>query len=259
MKNLKLFLVAGLLTVSAPAFAQFANTGNNSGSKRSSSSASASVTEKTYSRIELSYNPTNVTFDFDDEDLEMTGISLGYVKGFSISKNYPIYVEAGLRLTYAWNKEDGGDFYDGYYEGEYYTVNDEWENKTTYLGLTIPVNIAYRFSIPNSQVTVSPFIGVTFKGNIIGETKYEETLTVALPDYNVSESESNDSKTNWFDDEDDEKEPGWGAKRFQIGWNIGANVSYNQFNVGFSYGSDFSELAKKTKTNNWAISVGYNF
>lgn len=238
MKNLKLFLVAGLLTVSAPAFAQFANTGNNSGNKRSSSSASAAVTEKTYSRIELSYNPISWDIDGDDDDTDdLTGISFGYVKGFSISKSMPLYVETGLRLTYAWWSDD----------------EDGTEYKDTYMGLTIPVNLTYRFAIPNSKVLISPFVGLTLKGNIIGKSE---------ADYEDGE----DSEINWFDDKwekgdeyDEDKDYGYGAKRFQIGWNIGANVSFNQFNVGLSYGSDFSELWEDTKTSNWAISVGYNF
>lgn len=251
MKNLKLFLVAGLLTVSAPAFAQFANTGNNSGSKRSSSSASAAVTEKTYSRIELSYNPISITNDAGDDDFttDLKGISFGYVKGFSVSKKYPIYVEAGLRLTYAFNSQSFEDYYDDdYYEG----IGDI---KHSYLGLTIPVNVAYKFAIPNSEVSITPFVGVTLKGNILGKEKYEWSDEMEEAAKN-NDAELIDEK-DMFDKDDVGKDYQW--KRFQFGWNIGANVSYNQFNVGFSYGSDFSELCEDTKTSNWAISVGYNF
>lgn len=48
-------------------------------------------------------------------------------------------------------------------------------------------------------------------------------------------------------------------KRFQVGWQIGANVDFKSLSVGMHYGSDFSELAKKTKSSNWAITLGYSF
>ena len=260
MKNLKFILVAGLMAVSAPAFAQFANTGN-AGNNRSASSTSI---ENGYSRLELSYNPVKVSPDYDNaDDLDLTGISLGYVKGFSISKTVPLYVETGLRLTYAWWSEDDSDsgtssmYVDdyGYVDYNYYT---ERKDKLTYLGLTIPVNLAYRFAVPNSDVTVTPFVGVTLRGNIIGKNKVEASATVTAPDYGVSETKSDEEEYNMFDKEEaGGKDYQW--KRFQFGWNIGANVAFNKFSVGLSYGSDFSELYKKTKTSNWAVSVGYNF
>ena len=253
MKNLKFILVAGLMAVSAPAFAQFANTGN-AGNKRSSSSSAASV-ESGYSRIELSYNPVNVTFDTKGaDDVEMKGLSLGYVKGFNISKSTPLYVETGLRLNYAWHSDKKTE---GDEEDDYSYTN---ETKTTFVGLTLPINLAYRFALPNSEVTITPFVGVTIKGNLIANT--EQTYTETYD----GESESAKRETNWFDDEykegddyDEEKEYGYGAKRLQFGWNIGAGVNYKSYYLGFSYGSDLSELYKKAKTNNWAISVGYSF
>lgn len=260
MKNFKFLLVAGLLAVSAPAFAQFANTGN-AGNK---AGKTTTVDTNGYSRIEVSYNPVNVTYDYDGaDDLEMTGISFGYVKGFSISKSMPLYVEAGLRLTYAWNKEDESE---GNLSEDGYT--SKWESKTSFLGLTVPINLAYRFAIPNSEVTVTPFVGVTVKGNIIAKTETTSTHTSNEYEYNPgtyeleivgTESKTDKSETNWFDDKDKENEPGYEAKRLQFGWNIGAGINYKSYYLGFSYGSDFSELCKKVKTNNWAISVGYSF
>ena len=48
-------------------------------------------------------------------------------------------------------------------------------------------------------------------------------------------------------------------KLFQVGWQIGATVDYKSLSVGMHYGSDFSKLAKKTNSSNWAITLGYSF
>ena len=49
------------------------------------------------------------------------------------------------------------------------------------------------------------------------------------------------------------------AKRFQFGWQIGAGLSYNALYIGLSYNIDFTKVAKKTKTSNFAVTLGYNF
>ncbi len=260
MKNLKFLLVAGLMAVSAPAFAQFANTGNAGGSKRTGASSASTVTEKSYSRVELSYNPITLSPDKGD-DSDLTGLSFGYVKGFNIAKSMPLYVEAGVRLTYAWDTEEDSysDSWTEYINGQNVRINASATEKykDSYLGITVPINLAYRFAVPNSDITITPFIGVTLRGNILGKTSYEYEVTASAPDYGIYESESSDEDWNMFDKDDVGKDDQW--KRFQFGWNIGAGVNYKSYYLGFSYGSDFSELAKDLKTNNWAISLGYSF
>lgn len=49
------------------------------------------------------------------------------------------------------------------------------------------------------------------------------------------------------------------AKRIQVGWQIGAGLSYKALYFGLSYGLDFTDFAKRTKTSNFAVSLGYNF
>lgn len=255
MKNFKFLLVAGLMAVSAPAFAQFANTGN-AGNRGSNST----VDTDGYSRIELSYNPINVKWDDgdNDEDYGLTGISFGYIKGFSISKTLPLYVEAGLRLTYAFGTEDN-IYNEKYYDeetGKKITVEDKYSA----MRLSVPVNLAYRFSLPQSNVSITPFIGVVFNGNIIGKkTVKVDNLPNEIKDKEFIEDYLGLKEEVNFFDKDDVGNKDYQWKRFQFGWNIGANVAFNKFSVGLSYGSDFSELCEDTKTSNWAVSVGYNF
>ena len=49
-------------------------------------------------------------------------------------------------------------------------------------------------------------------------------------------------------------------KRFQIGWQIGVKARLSrQFQLGVSYGSDFNEIAKKTKIATTSVNIGYTF
>ncbi len=235
MKTFKFYLVAGLMTLSTSAFAQFANTGNNGG-------GNSTVDTENYSRIEVSYNPVSVSYDYEGaEDLDMTGFSFGYVKGFSVSKSLPLFVEAGLNLNYAFKSED--------------KTEDEitMKNKTTALAAGIPVSLAYKYTLNNSEISIVPYLGVDFKFNIIGKNKVEYDGPEEYKDYLPDNAE-----IDYFDKKDvEDKDSRW--KRFQMGWHIGAGVNYKALYVGLKYGSDFTELCKKTKTSNWAITVGYNF
>ncbi|MBQ9076478.1 MAG: outer membrane beta-barrel protein [Muribaculaceae bacterium] len=254
MKRIKSIMAAGLITLSAPAFAQFTNDG--------STNTGPSSTNTSYNRIEVSYNPVSLSSDYDGvDDEDLTGISAAYIRGISLSKTIPLYIETGLRLTYAWYSEDesdsgtGYEYVDGYgLVGYNYTANVE--EKFTYLGIIVPINLAYRFAIPDSKVTITPYAGITLRGNIIAKDKLDASVTVSVPGYG-SETVSEEESYNMFDKDDVGKDLQF--NRIQLGWDIGMNVAFNKFNVGLSYGSDFTNLCKKTKTNNWSVSVGCNF
>ncbi len=268
MKNLKFLLVAGLMAVSAPAFAQFANTGN----ANNTSSSSAALTES-YNRLSISYNPMTIAPDRDNMDnASFTGIALQYTRGISLSSRMPVFIETGLKVGYYFKSDDMnfGDFFNDDAE----TV-DGVETKYTGIQASIPINLAYKFALPNSEVSITPFIGLNLKYNIV--SKYKTEFSEQDDDSNgkddkdgyyggyygdgdedLSESGQDDKEVDLFD----KKEAGGKDsqhKRFQFGWNIGAGLNYKALYLGVSYGSDFTELCKKTKTSNWAVSVGYNF
>ncbi len=261
MKNFKFYLVAGLMTISTSAFAQFANTGNNSG-------GNSTVDTENYSRIEVSYNPTMVSYDKDwgMNNQTMNGFSIGYINAFSISKTIPIFIETGLNLNYSFKSIDINDIYkdsgeDDYGYDDYYGDYDDYygdysdyygdysdeeseENdkvKYTKMSISIPVNVAYKFTLKNnSDISIVPFVGLNLKANIIGKIKYGDEDAV-----------------DQFDKDKVGEDSQW--KRFQIGWNVGAGINYKALYAGLKYGTDFTELCKKVKTSNWAITVGYNF
>lgn len=222
----KFLVITAMIAVCSTASAQFTNS--------SAGGSSTSVQSDGWSTIYVQYNPIKI------EDAGFTGFSIGYNKAFSISQSTPIYIEAGVGLTYAWYSDE---YEDDYYDGSV-------ETKMNMLSLKVPVSIFYDFQIPNSSISIYPFAGVTLRYNLSG--KYKVEYSGEIGDY----VEGVDSD---IFDEDDMGE-GAAYKRFQIGWQIGVNARFNnKFLVGVSYGSDFSEIAENTKLSTTSITLGYCF
>lgn len=235
MKVIKILAVAALLAVSTGAYAQFTNT--------SSSSSSTSVNTDGWSTIWVEYNPIKVKFDvsgMDDESL--TGFSAGYSQAFSISQGTPIFLEAGIGLQYANYSDSESGYVDDYGKVSVDQNITIWSAK-------VPVNLLYNFALPNSSISLAPFIGATLRYNVSGTLKYE------VEDY--SEKYDLFSKKEM---DDAEFLDGKAWKRFQIGWQIGLKARFGQnFMAGVSYGSDFSEIAYKSKIQTTSITLGYTF
>lgn len=260
MKSLKTLLTCGMLLASTAAFAQFSNAG---GGKSTSSRSGSGLVKKTdsYSRFYVGYNPTTISYDIKGkDDFTMPGVSLGFTHGFSLSKSLPLFLEVGLKGTFNFKSEkpdEDDDDYDyamhrnlmstraGYwdYDDDDYDDDDELKIKHKYASISVPVNLAYKLSFGNGDVSLTPFFGITLKANVMSKDEWVEG----------DEKEKYDN----FDKKDVGKDSTW--KRFQAGWQVGANLDYKQLAIGFHYGSDFGELCKKTTTSNWGISLGCNF
>lgn len=260
MKSLKTILTMGLLLVSTTSFAQFANGGNSS-----NGSNGGGLVKKTdnYSRIYVGYNPMTLTYDIKGaDDFTYPGLTFGFTQGINLSKNLPLFLEVGARFTFNFKSKSDDEDYDEdddyYYSlkksasraGNYWDDDSDDDDedevgktKYTAASLTVPINIAYKLSFAGGDFSVTPFLGVTLKGNLISKEKYELG----------KEKETIDN----FDKKDVGKDGQW--KRFQAGWQIGTNLDYKAFSLGLHYGSDFTEVCKKTKSKNFCISLGYNF
>lgn len=252
MKNFKSILTLGMLFVSTAGFAQFANNGSNHSSGNGSPLLIKDT--KSYSRIYFGYNPMTISYDVKGvEDNTLNGLTFGYTQGISLSKKLPLFLEVGARFNFGFKSETLSDEDEDYYSTrasyDYDNDNDEEESedeklKTTTASIVIPINVAYKLTFAGGDVSVSPFFGITFKGNVLGKEKYEY---------------EGEKETADFFDKDDMGGKDYVWKRFQAGWQIGTNVDYKALSVGLHYGADFNEIAKKTKTKNWGITVGYNF
>ncbi len=193
-------------------------------SSRSSRVTTTQGLYEDYSTLYLQWNPSS--FKEDDESESFNGFSAGYNHAFSLSQSIPLYLEAGLGVQYShWSKERSG-----------------YEITLNMLSAKVPVSLAYKFDIPNSEFSIVPNVGLDFRFNIIGRMKVKSSY--------------GDESWSVFSD-DDMGDDAW--KRFQVGWHIGANFMYKSLLLGASYGTDFSEIAEDAKVHTASITLGYCF
>ena len=227
MKNLKIYLMMMLLSCTTMSFAQGDTT--------------------PWKGIRFGYDRTFVNYDWEDaENDNANGFSIGYVHAFSIAKKVPLFIETGLGLNFARikNTESESDEFYGY------TVSYEDKETTTMLGLTIPVNLVYKVQL-NDKLALKPYTGFYLRANLMSKGKDECTVTMD------GESETEEETWNNFDKDDVGEEGTW--NRVQFGWQIGATLDINKFNVGLGYALDFNEIAEKTKCGIFSVRLGYNF
>lgn len=239
MKKIKLFVMLALMGLTTTVFAESANTESSKITTSTSSSFDAtSVKTDGWNRIYVSYTPSKMKFDYDDaDDVKFQGFTVGWLKGFGLTKNLPLYMEAGAGIQYRSYKDDDSESY-GSYEYSY-------SDKLTMLSLNIPVNLLYRFNVTD-DFSISPYFGLDFRINLLGKSKYEVTA------YGETESED----LNLFDDDDMDGDA-WG--RFQAGWHIGIGLDYRAIHLGVEYGTDFNEIVDKTKFATTSVTLGLNF
>ena len=220
MKKIKLFMAVALLAVCGTASAQFSNTSKSGGS-------GTGVTD--WNAISFEFAPSNFTYDYDDaDDQSFTGLSLSWTHGFAVSKSAPIFIETGLGVQYSFFKED---------------LEDDESVKFNMFSLKVPVSFGYQFDLADGKIALAPYAGIDLRYNLSGKVKYE--------------GDDWSSKLDVFDKDDMDGDE-W--KRFQIGWHIGAKCTFSQkYTLGIAYGADFSEIAKKAKTNAFRISAGIRF
>ena len=189
------------------------------------SSSNSSADASAWKGIRASYLPISIKAD-GGGSVDFTGFQVGYVKSFAISANAPLFIETGANLSYI-----SGDFemYDGY---------DAFDVDMNMFSINVPINFGYQVAI-SETANIFPYVGATLRGNLFG--KYKE----------------DDESFSIFDSENEEF--GMQAKRFQIGWQIGAAATFNNFVVGVSYGTDFNDIIEDCKITTTAISIGFNF
>jgi hypothetical protein len=240
MKFLNVLMLAGALTMTSTAFAQFANSGKSSGG------SSADIAG--YNRIGISYtnnlSSPNSIMQTDFDSWSLNGVSVDYLHGFSVSQSIPLFVEVGIGLNYG-----SGSLTDEYYYGTSYYDIDTTDFRN--FNLQVPVNVAYHIPLAEDW-TLAPYIGLNFKYGLSYKSKWSE---LENGDYSEEDWES---LYDSGEDGDDET-----FKHFQIGWHIGTGVQFKQFYLGFQYGTDFTPIFKynsaKINTSDFKVSLAYCF
>ena len=262
MKAIKFFVSLLLAGSVGSVSAQFVNTAGGS----STASSVRNVDTNGWSRVYLSYNLIGLNYDGKSndyyEDLGLNGVQVGYLKGFSISKQYPIFVETGIGFQWAFKSMDLEDYDD--MTGFPADDNDRIPSKSDFdithkynlFSLQVPVNFVYKHTF-NNGVSVAPYVGVDLKYHISGKL----TQKLDAKDEYAEEllEDMDDSKGLDLFDKKDMGDKDNMLKHFQIGWHIGVGLNAKSFFASISYGSDFNEIMKKCKPSTTSFTVGYNF
>lgn len=194
MKKSLLFAVALIMGV-ASASAQIGESKSKKiETKYTTTTVSVPVKEQlpnaNYNRLLFGFASTAFVADGDSERAH--GLNLAWLHGFNLTqgKKLPLYLEAGLGATAVF--------------GEVLSSTDKM------LSFEIPVNVTYRYNIPNTNVRLSPYMGLHLKVNALA---------------------MDDDGDSYFDYD--------GANRCQVGMQLGVNFDFNRFTVGFGWSKDF--------------------
>lgn len=174
-----------------------------------------------YNRIMFNYSPLFTSIKFNETKLEgdgagktLQGGSISYTRGISVSKRLPMFVEVGIGAQF-----NSGNVIDGYT-----TDYDRLKLGLTLVRANIPVAFTYRFGFgQNKRIKISPFTGFNFGINIVTDDDKKYNYDIL----------------NYYNYKDDN------YNRFQMGWLIGANFTFNRFNLQVAYTLDFMPLYKQ--------------
>lgn len=223
---------------------------------------------ESYNRIQASYlndrYSGNKYFD-DDASFSANGIGVSYVHGFGLSESLPMFIETGLQFNTAINSNTlDGEKFDVEFNGDTYYVDLKAKEKFTNINLAVPVNFVWRFNVAD-KFTVSPYLGINFRVNVLGKVKDTVDVDTNLPsefkDELLDEAKDYEESMSVYSKDDMGKDGTW--NRFQMGWQIGVGAEYSNIYLGLQYGTDFIPAFKyeDAKINNGrlAVTVGYHF
>ena len=220
------------MLMSVSASAQFMQ--SNGGSK-----AKASV-EDVFNTVDLTYSPITMK-ETDGEGSytdDFNGLSLNWAQARLLTDQLPIYLQYGAGVQFSW--------YTNSITADYSNV----KTTTTFLTVKVPVNLLYNFAIPNTNLSVMPYLGLNAQVHVLGQKNTSREY----------EGETQTYKTNLFSKDDMVEDP---YNRFVLGWQIGAMVSFDKYFVGIGYNGPVTNLYKyddaKIQTSQVNISLGIMF
>ncbi|MCQ2083955.1 MAG: outer membrane beta-barrel protein [Bacteroidaceae bacterium] len=178
----------------------------------------------------------------NDRYMEPKGVALGALYGYNIGGKLPLFVEAGVEFGFLRVNDDFQHDSEKYIEQE----------KVNYI--SIPVNLTYHFGF--NDITVAPVLGVNCKFLTKGQytNRVDGDMMMVYFDF--------------FDDKVMENYAGGEtANRFTFGANLGLNVSYKNFVLGYKFQPDFTKMFEaeqegdelSAKFNTQIITLGYKF
>ncbi len=216
----KIMLAAAFVLLSCGT--AFAQFTNASGSTKSTGS-STPVEIKDWTSVYVQYNPSRFIPKNGDSE-SFNRFTFGVSRAINVMQSQPLYIEVGGNLQFGFTSEFVGS-----------------ELKWKMLSIGVPVNLTYAWHITN-KFAIAPYFGFNMRVNVWGNLTHD--------DY--------DKSLDIFDDDD--VSDALQHKRFQIGWQIGANFQFNDdIYIGAGYGTDFMEIFEKCKIGRAHITLGLMF
>lgn len=232
MKYVKLWAVLTLLGVNINISAQFMNVDYDSRSESIENSGG-------WSALSVQYNPSTFMVDVSgSENKKFTAFSMEFTNAFGLTQSVPFFLEWGIGVQYGFYSDSG-----------YLLHNREFESEFSMFTIPVPFNLVFDIRIPNSFISIDPYLGIKFRGIILAQEKYK------ISAYGKKEEEETYS---YFDKDDVGSDGKW--NRFQVGWQAGLNLRFNNIILlGISYGSDLTEVADKLKIRQLSAKIGVVF
>jgi hypothetical protein len=184
--------------------------------------ALAAKAQSGFSSVYVQYNPSE--FHASEKGISLnssfSAATIGFNKAISISSDMPLYIQPGAGVTYGWDSSDGV--------------------KLSMLSVKVPVNLLYSFQLPNSSVSIDPYVGIYGRAFILANQKV------------------NGKTISWFDKDDVGESLTW--NRLQLGSQVGCNFRFNnKFYIGAEYAVDLTDIIEHVSINTFGINVGLIF
>lgn len=238
----KLIVIAcALLALSATASAQFMNSGASTSTSKNSGAAAwiSNDHADVFNTFSFTYSPMNIDgWSGNIEDDGLNALSLTWTQARNVMASQPLYVEYGVGAQWSFwsDSESDGDM--------------EVSSSLNFLSLKVPVSVMYLVSVPNTQITLAPYLGLNLTGYLLGQQKISMEY----------EGESESRSSSCFSKDDMGGEP---YNRFGLGWHIGARVGFGKYFFNIGYEGPITNLYKsgsyEVSTNQVNISLGLTF
>lgn len=270
-------MAASMLLVTTSGFAQMVRS-QSAERTRTVINTPAPEFEKSYNRLGISY--TNTRFGINGEGqalikgeadeevkvdvtgLSTNGFSIDYAHGWSLSRKYPMYLEAGIRFGFSSGSKT---IFDESFRDDEYSVSAENKASLQNMNFTVPVNFTWRFNVSalGQDLVIAPYTGINFRLNLSMRGRLKTDISGNFPP-GYEDMLDDNFDTGWFNLFSSDKlydmmlgtDPGYIPdaeeeaeyreiadnltwKRFQMGWQIGVNFEYGRYCLGLEYGLDF--------------------
>lgn len=185
-----------------------------------------------YHKVFVEYSPMSIKSNLNDDKYNFNGIGLGYNYNIAM-KDMPLHFGVGLKLDYYFRRD---------------TNNSDEKNPVKIsdnMMCAVPaINVGVDIFI-KKKIMLAPYVAIGMRVGLFGNEK----LTPA-----VGEATS----LNLFKKADMDANNVW--NRTLASWEVGLNVAYESYFLGFSFNRDFEKISVNMKqVQAFGIKAGYIF